>query len=206
MAARRYWRPWCTASASPGPAIGRPTGSRWAKRKCEAGWTAVTKRRAPLAGWCSSIPSAATSSNGSGRPSCQASVKPGPTGLDRPPEAVNNYEFLGRWCARGGWGGWAFLTITRDRIIMMNYAQSDLHLSAQTSTGHQAIAFGSPGQSAGINVQTPSERHPSSNLACPGSRRRVVRWRSGCDRWDETPSCLESTPEAHRPGHPRSAA
>jgi len=33
VAAKRYWRPCWTASASPGPAIGPPTGSRWAKRR-----------------------------------------------------------------------------------------------------------------------------------------------------------------------------
>jgi len=43
-----------------GTAIERPTGSRWAKRKGGAGWTAITKRMAPLTGCCSSIPSAAT--------------------------------------------------------------------------------------------------------------------------------------------------
>ena len=87
VAARRYWRPWWTASASPGPATGRPTGSRWAKRKGEAGWTAITKRMAPPASWCSSIPSAATSSSGSARPSRHASLKPRPTpiGLDKAP-------------------------------------------------------------------------------------------------------------------------
>jgi hypothetical protein len=97
VAARRYWRLWWTASASPGPATGRPTGSRWAKRKGEAGWTAITKRMAPLASCCSSIRSAVTSSSGSGRPSRPVSVKPRPRqiGLDKPPEAVNNYNSRG---------------------------------------------------------------------------------------------------------------
>jgi len=78
-----------------GPATGRPTGSRWAKRKGEAGWTAITKRMAPPASWCSSIPSAATSSSGSGRPSRPASLKPRPTpiGLDKAPGGGKQLPF-----------------------------------------------------------------------------------------------------------------
>ena len=57
---------------------GGPTGSRWAKRKGEAGWTATTKPTAPPASWCLSIPSPATSSSGSGRPRLHAALKPRP--------------------------------------------------------------------------------------------------------------------------------
>jgi len=88
VAARRYWRLWWTASASPGPAIGSPPGCWRSKRKCGAGWTAITKRMAPLASCCSFIRSAVTSSSGSARPSRRASLKPRPTtpiGLDKAP-------------------------------------------------------------------------------------------------------------------------
>jgi hypothetical protein len=95
VAARRYWRLWWTASASPGPATGRPTGSRWAKRKGEAGWTAVTKRMAPLASCCSSIPSAATSSRRSGRPNRPGPVQVEPDWLDKVPRGGQPFRKSG---------------------------------------------------------------------------------------------------------------
>jgi hypothetical protein len=57
----------------------------------------ITKRMAPLASCCSSTRCAVTSSSGSGRPSRPVSVKPRPRqiGLDKPPEAVNNYNSRG---------------------------------------------------------------------------------------------------------------
>ena len=63
----------------------RPTGSRWAKRKGGAGWTAVASPLASLASCCSSIRSTTSSSNGSGRPSRLAFLKATPTriGLDK---------------------------------------------------------------------------------------------------------------------------
>ena len=88
-----YWRPWWTASASPGPLSSGQLDP--------AGPNARAGPDGPLSpsGWLRSqaavrlSPLPPPSSNGSGRPSRPVSVKPRPRqiGLDKPPEAVNNY-------------------------------------------------------------------------------------------------------------------